>query len=242
MKILLAGYDGAMGSVFSSLYPVEAGFSAKCEQREFATYTSLDAIKEDIDVIVDFSHVSATDGILDFVEKHNIPLILATTNLKDSHHQRIDDLAKKIPILQTGNFSRGMNLMERLSEDISAVLADYDVEITESHHRNKKDAPSGSAEMLFDAVKRSRSEVKPVYDRSQVDAPRNLNDVGIHSLRGGNVVGEHEVSFFGDDEIVTIKHQALSKEIFAKGAYESARFILSKKQGRYDYKDVIFND
>ena len=241
MKILLCGYDGTMGKVFSSLYNVSAGYSLNAKEDYFPTFTDLNQVKG-IDLIVDFSHKSMTSNILDYAVENSLPIVIATTNLDEDLHDKIDQASKKIPILQSGNFSKGMNITARITQELSKMLRDFDIEIEEKHHRYKEDAPSGSAEMLFNAAKQERSELEPIYDRQSNDKKRDINEVGIHSLRGGTVFGEHSVYFFGDDETVEIKHTALSKNIFARGAYYSALFLMKQEKGRFNYEEAMLND
>lgn len=242
MKILLCGYDGSMGQVFSSLYKVSAGFSLKDKEEGYPTYTKLFDVKEDVDVIVDFSHKSMSKEILNFALKEKLPLVIATTNLDDDFHRAIDEASLKIPILQSGNFSKGMNVTARITKELTKLLKDFDLEIEEKHHRYKEDAPSGSAKMLLEAAQEVRSELEPVYNRQGQNKKRDNKEVGMHSLRGGSVVGEHSVFFFGPDESVEIKHTALSKNIFASGAYDAAKYLKEQSTGRFTYEDVMIND
>lgn len=241
MKILLCGYDGTMGKVFSGLYDVSAGYSLNNNEESFPTFTDISKV-DGVDVIVDFSHKSMTADILDYAVENSLPLVIATTNLDDSLHQKIDEAAKTIPVLQSGNFSKGMNVTARITQELTKLLNDFDIEIEEKHHRYKEDAPSGSAEMLFNAAKEERVDLKPIYDRESIDAKRDENEVGMHSLRGGTVVGEHSVYFFGDDETVEIKHTALSKNIFARGAYNAALFLMEQNKGRFNYEEAMLDD
>lgn len=242
MRILLCGYDGSMGQVFSSLYKVSAGFSLKEKEETYPTYSKLSEIKESIDIIVDFSHKSMSKEILDFALEKELPLVIATTNLDDEFHQAIDEASFKIPILQSGNFSKGMNVTARIIKELTKLLNDFDLEIEEKHHRYKEDAPSGSAKMLLEAAKEVRTDLEPIYDRQAQDKKRDKNEVGMHSLRGGTVVGEHSMFFLGEDETVEIKHTALSKNIFARGAYDAVEYLMKQSKGRFDYEDVILND
>ena len=242
MKILLCGFDGSMGQVFSELYSIEAGFSLKEAHENFQTFTDLQAIDASLDVIVDFSHHSLTESIIDFALEKKLPLVIATTNLNDALHEKIQKASLSIPILQSGNFSKGMNVVARMTQELTKLLKDFDLEIEEKHHRYKEDAPSGSAQMLFKAAKKERNDLIPIYDRHQENKKRQANEVGMHSLRGGSVVGEHSVYFFGHDELVEIKHTALSKKVFAQGAFEAALYLAKQNPGRFTYEDVIFHD
>lgn len=240
MKILLSGHDGAMGKTFVSCYEIAAAYSNQESINPYPSYTNLDDVQEEIDVIIDFSHSSNLETLLEFAVEKKIPLLIATTGISENQHSLIDEACQVIPILQSGNFSKGLNIMAQVAKDLSAVLNKYDIEIVEKHHRYKKDAPSGSAQMLFEAVKEERENAYAVYDRSQKDERRSDNEVGIHSIRAGNIVGEHSLYFVGEYESIEIKHSAYSKEVFVEGAYEAAEYLIKQEAGRYSYEDVIF--
>lgn len=242
MRLLLCGYDGSMGQVISSIYDISAGYSLRESKESYPTYTKLSDIKESFDAIIDFSHKSMSQDILEYAVENKLPLVIATTNLDDAFHQQIDEASLKIPILQSGNFSKGMNVTARITKELTKLLTDFDIEIEEKHHRYKEDAPSGSGEMLFNAAKEVRKNLEPIYDRHAEDKKRDPNEVGMHSVRGGTLVGEHSVFFLGEDEYLEIKHTALSKKIFAHGAHAAAVYLVEQNKGRYDYEDVILND
>lgn len=239
MKILLCGYDGAMGQVFSQHYPVTYGFSKNSNESIYPIITSLSDFEQQVDVIVDFSHPQLFDEIADYALRTKTPLVIATTGLSEKQLSRIDQLALEIPVLQSGNFSRSMIVMTHLVSQASTLLKDFDIEIVETHHRYKVDAPSGSALMLFEAAQAVKPELKMNTERNH---KREKNEVGMQSLRGGTISGIHEVQFFGEDESLSLIHHAQSKDIFAHGAYEASQFIIKQAPGRYDYKDVVFND
>ncbi len=245
IKVLLVGYNGAMGETILATLPqdfeVVCGISKDLETRSFETVTRFEEITQDFDVIVDFSHASFLDSVLEFAQSVKKPLLIASTGISDAQHQLIDTVSQNIPIVQAGNYSLGVYAINEAITKLASILDDFDLEIIEKHHRYKKDAPSGTAEMMFDALNESRKNLYPVYGRSGQSDLKHLNEVGMHSLRSGTIVGEHSVIFAGEDEVLEIKHSAYSKKIFAMGAYKAVRYIVSKTSGRYTLKDVVEN-
>ena len=239
MKILLCGYDGAMGQVFSSHYPVAYGFAKNKTERSFPIVDDLRHFNEKVDVIVDFSHPALFAEITDYAKRSATPLVIATTGLTDQQMASLDELGKSIPVLQSGNFSRSMIVLTHLVRQSAALLSEFDIEILEKHHRYKVDAPSGTALMLYEAAKKEKPQLRMSENRNHL---RTNDEVGMQSLRGGTVSGEHSVFFFGEDEYLRLEHTALSKDIFAHGAYEASEFIVKQKAGRFSYEDVVFND
>lgn len=242
MKIFLVGASGGMGRTFLSMQDqieIVAGLASKEGEIEgVKIYNKFSDVKEDFDAIIDFSNKDLVDQTIDFaVEKHK-PLIEATTGLEDSSMERLKQAAGKIPIVYARNYSLGINTMTDLAERVAKVLADFDIEIVEAHHRNKKDAPSGTALMLLDSVKRQR-QVEEIYDRTDLHRERQDDEIGISAIRGGSIVGDHTVIFAGEDEVLEIKHKAASKKIFAKGAIKAAKFALGKEPGLYSIKDIL---
>lgn len=204
-------------------------------------HLSLKEVTEEFDVLIDFSVAAATDALLDYLEQHPVATIIGTTGLSDRQIARIVALSEKMPMFRTGNMSLGINLISALSETAASVLGPaFDVEITETHHRLKKDAPSGTALMLGEAVCKGLGQ-KPdyVYGRTPETGARTTNEIGFHSLRGGTVVGEHTVSFFGNDEVIEITHKAFSKRVFAEGALKAALFLKDHPSGLYDMTNVF---
>lgn len=195
------------------------------------------------DVIIDFSHFSRLDSLLDFAAEKNIPLVIATTGYDKIIEEKIKQTAEKIPVLLSSNMSLGINLMQGILEKIVPILyGNYDIEVVEAHHNKKIDSPSGTAKTLVETIEAGcKDTMKRQYGREGV-SPREKNEIGIHSLRGGTIVGEHSVLFCGNDEIIEIKHTALSKKIFAEGAIEAAKFIANKKLGLYSMKDIFGGD
>ena len=229
MKILQLG-SGAMGSLLTK--------ELQKDHEVFIFDKSEDIPDENFDVLIDFSNPANLAMMLKFLEKHPLPLIIATTGFDEDQVQQIHQLSTKMPVLFSGNFSVGVNLMQRLIKEMNQVLSDFDIEIIEKHHHFKLDAPSGTTNMLLDTLKEDR-DLKPVYGR-QGKSPHQADEVGIHSLRSGTIAGEHEVIFAGEDEILSIKHEALSKMIFVKGAVKGMNWLLDKPAGLYSMQDVLF--
>lgn len=192
------------------------------------------------DVIVDFSHYSRLDTLLDYAVTNELPLVIATTGYSDEILKKIEDSSKKIPILLSSNMSLGINLLQDILEKITPILyPNYDIELIEKHHNKKIDSPSGTAKTLLEVMKKSIDDViEEKYGRVGMEK-REKNEIGIHSLRGGTIVGEHSVLFCGNDEIIELKHTALSKKIFAEGALQGAKFIIGKEPGLYSMKDIF---
>lgn len=243
IKILFVGITGAMGQTFLSVLPqdmrIVSGVGKGILDVDFPIYESITEVTEDFDVIVDFSHVNLLDGVLDFALEHKKPLLIASTGITETLHDKIDAISQSIPIVQSGNYSYGVYALTQAVKLLSEILEDTDVEIIEKHHRFKKDAPSGTAEMLVNAVEQVRGDMDIHYGRSGQSDDRNVNDLGVHSIRGGTIVGEHSVIFADIDEVVEITHTAASKKIFAKGAFKAIYFIVKQDVGRYDLGDVV---
>ena len=200
---------------------------------------SEDAKQGEFDVIIDFSHPNNLEGIIRYVEKNPIPLVIATTGYTPSQLVKIEKLALKVPVLFSANFSLGVTLMNRVVQDMSRVLADaFDIEVIEKHHHLKVDAPSGTAKMLVDSLNQTLN-YQVVHGREGM-AKRTKKEIGVHTIRGGSIVGEHEVLFAGADELISIKHEALSKSIFATGAIRGAQWLLTQAKGLYQMEDVLF--
>lgn len=194
------------------------------------------------DIIIDFSHYSRLDALLDYSKNKRIPLIVATTGYSNETMRKIEETVKEIPVLLSSNMSLGVNLLNDILERIVPVLyGNYDIEVVEKHHNKKVDSPSGTGKTLVETIERSCPEkMKEQYGR-EGNSKRERNEIGIHSLRGGTIVGEHSVLFCGEDEIIEIKHTAMSKKIFAMGALKAARFLVGKEAGLYTMKDIFKN-
>jgi len=203
-------------------------------------YETLDSIPQDIEGIIDFSHPTNLDELLNFAELKQIPVLIATTGFTGEEIETIETRAAQIPIIFTYNTSLGVNLLGELVKKMAGALgSDFDIEIIEKHHNKKLDSPSGTAKFLLDKVAEGHSEdLSPVYGRNGM-ARREKNEVGVHAIRGGSIVGEHSVIFAGEDEVIEIKHEALSKKIFVRGALTGINFLKDKKNGLYTMKDVL---
>lgn len=248
LKLLLSGACGKMGRVITDKVnegndglKIICGVDIAADVMPYPVYSSFDSVAERPDVIIDFSSVNALDGVLKYALSEHIPVVLATTGYTQEQHRQIMKAAEVIPVFYTANMSLGVNLLSALSKKAAEVLGnDFDVEIIEKHHNQKLDAPSGTALMLAQAVNSAADDrYYYEYDRHSKRQKRNKNEIGIHSVRGGTIVGEHSVIFAGNDEIVTLTHTATSKTIFAVGALRAAKFIFEKPAGIYDMGSIL---
>lgn len=231
MEIIIHG-TGVMGKTL--LQTVE-------ENKEFVVTGFADELTDETgDVIIDFSHFSRLETLLNYAENKKIPLVIATTGYSDEIFEKIKKASENIPILLSSNMSLGINLMQSVLEKIVPILyGSYDIEVVEAHHNKKIDSPSGTAKTLIEVIEKSCKEtLKKEYGREGIHK-REKNEIGVHSLRGGTIVGEHSVLFCGNDEIIEIKHTAMSKKIFAEGALKGAKFLANKKLGLYSMKDIF---
>ncbi len=247
VKILLVGACGKMGRAVTTCVNSDDDLKIICgidkveALTDYPIYRSFSDIKEKPDVIVDFSNVALLDPILNYAIENSVPTVIATTGYNDEQIAKIKEAAKKIPIFFTFNMSLGVNLLCTLAKKAAAILGDaFDIEIIEKHHNQKLDAPSGTAIMLANAINEEFSDSKHYeYDRHSKRAKRAKSEIGIHSIRGGTIVGEHDVIFAGHDEVITLSHSAGSKEVFAAGAVKAAKFVCNKTPGLYDMNDVV---
>lgn len=210
----------------------------------YAGYPVFKSLAEcpEADVIIDFSTAKAVDGLLDYCEEKKVPVVLCTTGLSEDQLNHVKEASKVDAVLRSANMSIGINLLMKTLKEVAPVLAaaGFDIEILEKHHNQKVDAPSGTALALADAVNESLgNEYHYKYDRTAERVKRDKKEIGIQAIRGGSIVGEHDVIFAGQDEVVTFRHTAYSKAIFAKGAVQGAKFLAGKAPGMYDMADVI---
>lgn len=248
-KILLHGCNGKMGRIITDLAAADkdveiiAGVDAFGEAAAaYPVYKSLDDVKEEADVVVDFSNASAADALLDWCAAKKMPVVVCTTGLSQEQTAKLQEAAEKTAVLKSANMSVGINLLFKVLREISPTLAaaGFDIEIVEKHHNQKVDAPSGTAIALADAVNESMdNKYEYVCDRSQRREKRPVNEIGISSVRGGTIVGDHDVIFAGTDEVVTLSHRAYSRAVFGKGALQAAKFLAGKEAGLYDMSDVL---
>ncbi len=248
-KIIMHGCNGHMGQVVTAICAADeaceivAGIDI-VDNREngYPVFTDIDACDVEADVIIDFAAAVAVDKLLDYAANRQIPVVLCTTGLSPKQLTKVQEASKRIAILKSANMSLGINTLLKLLKDAANVFAPagYDIEIVEKHHNQKLDAPSGTALALADSINEARNnEYEYIYDRSQVRRKREKKELGISAVRGGTIVGEHEVIFAGVDEVIEFRHTAYSKSVFAKGAVEAAKFLAKQEVGMYDMSDVI---
>ena len=249
VKIIMHGCNGHMGQVISGIVEkdpdaeIVAGIDiADQGKNSYPVFTDIDACQVEADAIIDFSSAKATDKLLEYSAARQIPVVLCSTGLSEEQLAKVEETSKKVAVLKSANMSLGINTLLKLVQDAAKVLATagFDMEIVEKHHRLKLDAPSGTALALADSLNEAMdNQYHYVYDRSQKREMRDEKEIGISAVRGGTIVGEHEVIFAGTDEVIEFKHTAYSKAIFGKGAIEAAKFLAGKPAGRYDMADVI---
>ncbi len=248
INIAITGACGKMGRVIAALIKerancrVCAGIDIRPVQYDdFPVVTKVFDLSEKPDVIIDFSHPSALEELLTYCKMKNVPIVIATTGYSDEQISEIKLAAQQIPVFFTFNMSLGINLLSELAKRAAEVLGpQFDIEIVEKHHNLKKDAPSGTAIMLAEAVNSVfKGEKKYVYDRHNVRKARDREEIGISSIRGGTIVGEHDVIFAGHDEVITLSHSAQSKEVFAAGSVNAALFLSNMPAGLYEMSDLL---
>ena len=246
-KLLISGASGKMGQkVLSALkgdndllptcgVSIEEDFS----NPNFPIYKSFLDVKEKVDVIIDFSSAVVVDELLSFAVNTKTPVVICSTGLSEKQIENINNASKNIAIFRSANMSLGVNVLIKAVELVTKALGGFDVEIIEKHHNQKVDAPSGTALMLADAVKKVLPENYYVYGREGVTGKRDKKEIGIHAIRGGNIVGEHDVIYAGENETVTLSHLASDRSVFANGAIAAAKFLVMKKKGLYNMNDLL---
>jgi len=247
-RIIVYGAGGRMGKVVETIINedsecvVVAGVDAFPLTKDYPTFTDINECDVEADVIVDFSTAAAIPALLDYAENKKLPVVLCTTGLNDEMLARVKAVAEKTAIVKSANMSIGVNLLFDLVKRAAEALYDsnFDIEIVEKHHNQKLDAPSGTAVTIADEINSALdNKMEYVYDRTNVRKKRERKEIGISALRGGTIVGEHDVVFAGKDEVITISHMALSRDIFAVGAVKAAKFLKGKENGLYNMKDVM---
>lgn len=243
------GCNGHMGRVISELVAkddaieIVAGIDLNTEENfGYPVFANIMDCDVEADAIIDFSVAVAVDALLDFVKEKGIPVVLCTTGLSDEQLAKVEEVSKDVAVLKSANMSLGINTLMKLLKMATEVLADrgYDIEIVEKHHNQKLDAPSGTALALADVINETKdNRYEYVFDRSQKREKRSDNEIGISAVRGGTIVGQHDVIYAGTDEVIEIQHTAYSKAVFAKGAIDAAKFLAGKGPGMYDMSDVI---
>lgn len=248
-NVIMHGCNGKMGRVITNLIEnddniqIVAGIDAYTGvANEYPVFSSIDECTIEADAIIDFAVTSAIDGLLDYAVRTKTPVVLCTTGLTAEQLEKVNTASKQVAILRSANMSLGINTLMKLLRIATEVLADrgFDIEIVEKHHNQKVDAPSGTALALADCINQVLdNEYDYTYDRSTVREKRKKKEIGLSAVRGGTIVGEHEVIYAGTDEVIEIKHTAYSKAIFAKGAIDAAKFLANKTPGLYNMSDVI---
>lgn len=248
MKILLSGACGRMGKNLTDL-AAERGTEIVCgvdispSPMPYPVYRDFGSVAEEADVAVDFSSRDCLAPLLAYCIPRRLPAVLCATGYTREDEETIGKASEKIPVFKTGNLSIGVNLLQILAKKAAQILGeDFDAEIVERHHNQKKDAPSGTALMLAESVKEGFGADKNyIFGRKGLVGARGKSEIGIHAVRGGNIVGEHEVMFAGEDEIVTISHSARSRKVFASGALRAAEWLIGRSAGLYGMNDLLGN-
>ncbi len=249
VRAIMHGCNGKMGQTITGLAAADegieivAGIDAFDDGRNaYPVFTDRKECNVEADVVIDFSTAAAVDGLLDWCAEKKLPCVLCTTGLSEAQSAKIQEASKHTAVLKSANMSLGINLLLKMLKEAAGVLspAGFDIEIVEKHHNQKLDAPSGTALALADSMKEELAQdCDYVYDRSTKREKRGKKEIGISAVRGGTIVGDHDVIFAGADEVITFSHRAYSKAVFGKGAVQAAKFLAGKPAGMYDMKDVI---
>ncbi|MBC2580297.1 4-hydroxy-tetrahydrodipicolinate reductase [Clostridium sp. DJ247] len=246
VRVILSGCNGKMGKVISSIssnFPnlsIVAGIDRNTEQSGFPVFSSISECTVNADVIIDFSRPDILESLLSYAKEKNLGIVLCTTGYTKEQLEKIHDASKELPVFRTANLSIGINIVNKILRNISALLyKDFDIEIVEKHHNQKVDSPSGTALLLANTIKDSiAEETEFVYGREGI-AKRDSKEIGIHAVRGGGIVGDHDVIFAGQGEVIEIRHSAISREVFAVGSLRAAEFMYKKENGLYTMDDVL---
>ena len=247
IEVMINGCNGKMGSIVAELVEKQEGMVLKCGVDKentgylpYQVYTDLESITEKSDVIIDFSVPVATFNVLEYAKKNSIPVVIATTGFTGEEEKKIAEYSEFIPVFKSANMSFGINMFQKILKEIAPKLKDTDIEIIETHHNRKVDAPSGTAQMLGDTINEALGgDYKFEYNRHDKHEKRGKKEIGMTSIRGGNIVGEHTVMFFGESESFEIKHTSYSRNVFAEGAIKAAEFIVNKPIGLYNMDDLV---
>ena len=249
VNVIMHGCNGHMGQVITALaaedpdIQIVAGVDITGVQKnDYPVFSNIGECTVTADVIIDFSSAKAADALLAYCTEKKVPVVLCTTGLSDEQLEKVKEASREVAVLKSANMSLGINTLLNLLQKAAKVLAPagFDVEIVEKHHKHKLDAPSGTALALADSINEAMDHAYTyTYDRSDRRQERDPKEIGISAVRGGNIVGEHEVIFAGTDEVIEFKHTAYSKTVFAKGAVQAAKFLKGKEAGYYDMSDVI---
>lgn len=245
LRVIISGYSGSMGKVLTKCANEDSEIEIVCGASKddldvpFKTYHKMSEVEELADVIIDFSHHSTIDDTLSYAIKTKTPIVIATTGFNEEELEKIKKASNIIPIFHSSNMSLGVNVLVKLVKEAAKSLNGFDIEIIEKHHNKKLDAPSGTAVMIANGVKEVLPDSEYIYGRHGRSDKRSSNEIGIHAIRGGTIVGEHTTIFAGHDEVVEIKHSAQSKDIFAKGAIAAAKFLVKQEAGYYNMNNML---
>jgi len=249
IRVIMNGCNGKMGQCITAICAQDDAIEIVAGvdlydgiTNTYPVFSNISDCDVEADVVIDFSNAKAVDSLLDFCEKKAMPVVLCSTGLSEEQLARVEESAKKCAVLKSANMSLGINTLMELLKKAALVFAPagFDMEIVEKHHNQKLDAPSGTAIALADSMNEALDNAYEYkYDRSTERKKRDKYEIGISSVRGGSIVGEHDVIFAGQDEVITFQHTAYSRAVFAKGAVEAAKFLAGKEPGRFDMSDVI---
>lgn len=248
-KVIMHGCNGKMGQMITGIIAADpeieivAGVDASDHiKNAYPVFSSIAKCDVAADVVIDFCVAQAVDGLLDYCVERQVPCVICTTGLSEAQLEHVEEASKKVAVLKSANMSLGINMLLKILKEAAQILvpSGFDIEIVEKHHNLKVDAPSGTALALADSINEEFDNAyEYVYDRSQVRARRTDKEIGISAVRGGTIVGDHDVIFAGEDEVITFSHRAYSKALFGKGAVQAAKFLKGKPARRYDMKDVV---
>ena len=249
VNVIMHGCNGRMGQIITGLAAADeeieivAGIDAFDEGKNaYPVFSDIRKCDVEADAVIDFSTAAAVDGLLDYCIEKNLPCVLCTTGLSEEQLAKVKDASAKVAILKSANMSLGINMLLKVLKEAASILspAGFDIEIVEKHHNQKLDAPSGTALALADSMKEELEDgYEYVYDRSTRREKRSQKEIGISAVRGGTIVGDHDVIFAGADEVITFSHRAYSRAVFGKGAIQAAKFLAGKPAGMYDMSNVV---
>lgn len=249
IRLIMHGCNGKMGQVISNIVAADpetelvAGIDLRDDgHNSYPVFTEIEKCNVEADALIDFSAAPAVDRLLEYCVARQLPCVLCTTGLSKEQLEKVEEASRKVAILKSANMSLGINLLLKMLKEAAGVLAPagYDIEIVEKHHNQKVDAPSGTALALADSINaQCGNTYEYIYDRSQRRQKRDRKEIGISAVRGGTIVGDHDVVFAGEDEVITFSHTAYSKAVFAKGAVQAGKFLAGKPAGMYDMSHVI---
>jgi 4-hydroxy-tetrahydrodipicolinate reductase len=241
MNVVIHGAAGAMGQVLSSMAPLLGHKVIPVESVNKTT--NMIASIQDVsacDVVIDFSHASLLPGVVAFCVAHRIPLVVGTTNLSEEHQRLLNEAGKQIPLIESSNFAYGVAVFRRLIQAATSYLSEFDIELVETHHIHKKDAPSGTAKVLLKDIQQSSNKKYQIVEgRSSASSAKALNEIGVHSIRSGANPGEHTVVFSSNEEQIELTHKAFSRSVFAKGAIQAAAWVVAQPVGRYRIEEMV---